>query len=202
MNRLEKNYLISTLCEIYLCGRVSSRATPCAIRLFRSPLFLFSRGCVSSFRKVDARLPGKGDSNSHGARPVHLFITMIKWIRNSRLSIKNSLSVCSWQEHGAGGRVLSGWGRCGHFTLSLSHTHPLSFVLSLSHTPSLSLFLSLSHTSSLYLVLSLSRTPSLFLSYSLVAGHRKTVLGVAYSPDGDAVATGSLDRTCKAPLVE
>ena len=26
---------------------------------------------------------------------------------------------------------------------------------------------------------------------------RNTVLGVAYSPDGDAVATGSLDRTCK-----
>jgi len=29
--------------------------------------------------------------NSHGARPVHLIITMIKWIRTSRLSIKNSL---------------------------------------------------------------------------------------------------------------
>ena len=42
--------------------------------------------------KVDARLPGKGNSNSHGARPVHLIITMTKWIRTSRLSIKNSLS--------------------------------------------------------------------------------------------------------------
>ena len=42
-------------------------------------------------RKVDVRLPGKGDSNSHGARPVRLIITMIKWIRTSRLSIKNSL---------------------------------------------------------------------------------------------------------------
>ena len=30
--------------------------------------------------------------NSHGARPVHLIITMIKSIRTSRLSIKNSLS--------------------------------------------------------------------------------------------------------------
>jgi len=29
--------------------------------------------------------------DSHGARPVHLIITMIKWIRTSRLSIKNSL---------------------------------------------------------------------------------------------------------------
>jgi len=29
---------------------------------------------------------------SHGARPVHLIITMMQWIRTSRLSIKNSLS--------------------------------------------------------------------------------------------------------------
>ena len=42
--------------------------------------------------KVDIRLPGKGNSNSHGARPVHLIITMIKWFRSSRLSIKNYLS--------------------------------------------------------------------------------------------------------------
>ena len=42
-------------------------------------------------RKVDVRLPGKGNSNSHGARPVHLIITMIKWIRTGRLSIQNSL---------------------------------------------------------------------------------------------------------------
>ena len=38
-------------------------------------------------------LPGKGNSNSHGARPVHLIITMIEWIRTSRLSMKNSLSL-------------------------------------------------------------------------------------------------------------
>jgi len=43
-------------------------------------------------RRVDVRLPGKGNSNSHGARPVHLIIAMIKWIRTSRLSIKNTLS--------------------------------------------------------------------------------------------------------------
>ena len=36
-----------------------------------------------------------GDSNSRGARPVRLIITMIEWIRTSRLSIKNSLSVVS-----------------------------------------------------------------------------------------------------------
>ena len=38
----------------------------------------------------DVRLPGKENLNSHGARPVHLIITMIKWIRTGRLSIKNS----------------------------------------------------------------------------------------------------------------
>jgi len=27
---------------------------------------------MSSIRKVDIRLPGKGNSNSHGARPVYL----------------------------------------------------------------------------------------------------------------------------------
>ena len=47
---------------------------------------------VLGARKVDARLPGKGNSNSHGARPVDLIITMIKWTRTSRLSVKNSLS--------------------------------------------------------------------------------------------------------------
>ena len=44
-------------------------------------------------RKVDVRVPGKVNSNSHGARPVHLIITMIKWIRTSRLSINNSVSL-------------------------------------------------------------------------------------------------------------
>ena len=43
-------------------------------------------------RKVDVRLPEKGNSNSRGARPVHLIITMIKWNRTSRLPITNSLS--------------------------------------------------------------------------------------------------------------
>ena len=41
-------------------------------------------------RKVDIRLPGKGDSNSHGARPVH---QQHRWTWTSRLSIKNSLST-------------------------------------------------------------------------------------------------------------
>jgi len=44
------------------------------------------------FRKVNVRLLGKGNSNSHGARPVHQIISVTKWIRTSRLPIKNSLS--------------------------------------------------------------------------------------------------------------
>jgi len=44
-------------------------------------------------RTVDVRLPGKGNLNSHGARPVHLIISMIKWIRTGRLSVKNTLYV-------------------------------------------------------------------------------------------------------------
>ena len=44
-------------------------------------------------RKVYVRRPGKGNSNSHGARPVHLIIILMKWIRTSRLSKKNSLST-------------------------------------------------------------------------------------------------------------
>ena len=51
-------------------------------------------------RQVDVRLPGKGNSNSHGARPVHQIITMIKWIRTSRLSIQNSLSgLCQFPSY-------------------------------------------------------------------------------------------------------
>jgi len=64
-----------------LCGGPSRR--PAASIATRLP----------GVRKVDVRLPGKGDSNSYGASPVHLIITMITWIRTSRLTIKNSLSL-------------------------------------------------------------------------------------------------------------
>ena len=43
-------------------------------------------------RQVIIRLPVKGDSKSHGARPVHQIVSMMKWIRNSELSIRNPLS--------------------------------------------------------------------------------------------------------------
>ena len=45
------------------------------------------------FRKVDIRLPGNGNSNSYGARPVHQIMSMIKWIWTSRLSINDSLPL-------------------------------------------------------------------------------------------------------------
>ena len=55
--------------------------------------------CLCSW-KVDVRLPGQGNSNTHGVRPVHQIISMIKWIRTSKLSIKNSLSLClCWSVH-------------------------------------------------------------------------------------------------------
>ena len=41
--------------------------------------------------KVDVSLPGNGNSNFHGARPVHQTISMIQWTRTRRLSIKRSL---------------------------------------------------------------------------------------------------------------
>ena len=44
---------------------------------------------------------GGWGSNSHGARPVHQIISVIKWIRTSRLSIKNSLS--GYRDAGRGG---------------------------------------------------------------------------------------------------
>ena len=53
------------------------------------------RRCRVSTRKVEIRLPGKGNSLSHGARPDHRIVLMIKWIRTSRLSIKNSPSAVS-----------------------------------------------------------------------------------------------------------
>ena len=47
-------------------------------------------------QKVDIRLPGKENSNSHGARPVHQIISMVEWIRTSRLSTEKSLSLDEW----------------------------------------------------------------------------------------------------------
>ena len=48
---------------------------------------------VSGFGLRVPRECGQGNSNSHGARPLHQIMTMVEWIRTSRLSIKNSLSL-------------------------------------------------------------------------------------------------------------
>jgi hypothetical protein len=48
---------------------------------------------VGFYMKVDIKLLEKGNSNSHGARPVHQIMSVIKWLRTSRLSIKNFISV-------------------------------------------------------------------------------------------------------------
>ena len=62
-----------------------------AIRPWRAPACLpSSEGGDMGVKNVDTRLPGKGNSNSHGARPAHQTISMIRWIRTSRLLIKNS----------------------------------------------------------------------------------------------------------------
>ena len=45
------------------------------------------------------RLPEKGNLNSHGTRPIQQTISVIKWIRTSRLSKKNTLCLVGvWYE--------------------------------------------------------------------------------------------------------
>ena len=58
-------------------------------------------------RKKDVRLPGKGNSSSHRARPVHFIITLMKWIQTTRLPIKKSLSLLAWDMARAGPARLS-----------------------------------------------------------------------------------------------
>ena len=53
-------------------------------------------GCVANRSIVEDHAQPLGslhgyNSNSHGARPVRLIITTLRWIRTSRLSIQNSL---------------------------------------------------------------------------------------------------------------
>jgi len=51
---------------------------------FGSSIFRLDNNIEEEARKVDARLSGKGNSNSHRARPVHPIITMMKRIGSSR----------------------------------------------------------------------------------------------------------------------
>ena len=67
------------------------------------------------------RLPGNGNPNLHGARPVHRILTMLKWTRTSRSSKKitlslyapSSLAPSSAEQSEDGARSKTGWGESG-----------------------------------------------------------------------------------------
>jgi len=81
----------------YPPGRALSRETaprelsscPCP----RAPLPPSPRVCRPRPPPTGVAPSVQGNSNSHGARPVHLIITMITWIRTSRLSILRVVSL-------------------------------------------------------------------------------------------------------------
>ena len=74
-----------------------------------------------------------------GRKKVHLITTMIKWIRTSRLSIKNSLSGGEAHPWSAGQRAFAGARAAARSSLSLSLSLSLFLLLSLSLSLSLSL---------------------------------------------------------------
>ena len=76
----------------------------------RRPVLVWERVPVC---KVDVRLPGKVDSNSHEAKPVRLIISMIEWIRTIRLSMKTSLCLHLGADRSSlfgSAYLLQGWG--------------------------------------------------------------------------------------------
>ena len=97
-------------------------------------------GSLTSTFLVLRRRPPAGNLKSHGARPDHQIISIIKWIHTSRLSISDLPASPDAREHAALSLPLS-------LTLSLplSHTlsHPITHTLS-HYSLSLSLLLSLS----------------------------------------------------------
>ena len=54
------------------------------------------QGCRCGAGKIDVWLPGKRSSKSHDARPVHPIVSTKKWIRTSRLSMKNERQGWRW----------------------------------------------------------------------------------------------------------
>ena len=64
-------------------GAIRARLAP--QMLHREIGILFNYEAYSNVIFVNlSRLTGKGNPNSHGARPVHQIISMIKWIRTTR----------------------------------------------------------------------------------------------------------------------
>ena len=105
-------------------------------------------------RKVDIRLPGKGNSNSHGARPVY----------------KN--------------RLENGFGPVGRNNEPiLSRARSLSLYLSSSLARSLLLTLSLALSCSLSLTLSLARSLSRSLSLTLAPSLAHSMCRVQWGQD-------------------
>ena len=94
-------------------GRGLHRATCVCTRIKGTLLLVGGRRSDRRSRTTSrsGRLPGKGNSNSHGARPVHLIFTMIKWIRTSRLSIKKSLSSADVPTDDPAPRLEAGCGK-------------------------------------------------------------------------------------------
>ena len=94
---------------------------------------MFAHSAISS-SEMGVSLPPKGNSNSHGARPVHLFITMIKWIRTLNPAAPSPATQtrdASLDAPRCAGRVAPEQGQgSGPSPPSLS----LSLSLSLSHT--------------------------------------------------------------------
>ena len=76
---------------IYIYENIQFRASHALLRM----VTVYAVPAIEStyLRCATQLRPGKGNSNSHGARPVHQIISMMKWIRTSKLSIKKSLSL-------------------------------------------------------------------------------------------------------------
>ena len=80
----------SAIVKLYSVGAISGRNQPSHEVGTPYPGTTFTTSHVN--QNVDARLPGKGNSNSYGARLVHRIITMMKCMWTSRLSVQNSSS--------------------------------------------------------------------------------------------------------------
>ena len=91
---------------------------------------IYHQTCPSPGKVASMRLPAKGNSNFHGARPVNQIIPMIRWIRTSRFSIKNLRTGTRSEIE------LALRGACSLFTLlcSLSLSLSLSLCLALSRS--------------------------------------------------------------------
>jgi len=86
--------------------RVEGSGHPPSLRRVSRRFTAIPRSTCPKVRKIDVRLPGKGNSKSRGERPVHLIITMIKWIRTRRVSTENYLSAPLGEGFRAEGRAL------------------------------------------------------------------------------------------------